>query len=183
MTRQFQLEQIVMKTRQAIADGGTGVLSTGEALAAALVLNRSDWLASIGYTIPEAIDRIGPEWAGLLPEAARIVNATTYALAAVQEQERNESAVASLGDPHAGEIDVNAKLVTYGDAPGYRDANFVLDVTPLQSSNTVRLNILLKAADTETMCRHLLEVHRFAWRNEKPIDIEPNERKPAWIER
>ena len=44
-------------------------LSTGERLAAALVLNRADWLAEEEYTIVEAIDRIGPDWASLLPHA------------------------------------------------------------------------------------------------------------------
>jgi hypothetical protein len=50
-----------------------GVLSTGERLAAAVVLNRFDWLQEMNYTIPEAIDRIGPEWAARLREAERIV--------------------------------------------------------------------------------------------------------------
>jgi len=38
------------------------VLSTGEYLAAALLLNRSDWLDEKSYTMVEAIDRIGPQW-------------------------------------------------------------------------------------------------------------------------
>jgi hypothetical protein len=38
--------QILAKTRDTAA-GGLGALSTGEALAAALVLNRPDWLASM----------------------------------------------------------------------------------------------------------------------------------------
>ncbi len=45
--------------------------STGERLAVALVLNRADWLASMDYTIAEAIDRIGIEWAALLPAVER----------------------------------------------------------------------------------------------------------------
>jgi len=46
-------------------EDGRGVLSTGELIAVALVLNRADWLAegSAGYrTILEAIERLGPEW-------------------------------------------------------------------------------------------------------------------------
>ena len=35
------------------------VQSTGEKVAVALVLNRADWLAEIGYTLPEAIERSG----------------------------------------------------------------------------------------------------------------------------
>lgn len=38
------------------------VQSTGEKVAVALVLNRPDWLADMGYTIAEAVGRAGPEW-------------------------------------------------------------------------------------------------------------------------
>jgi hypothetical protein len=51
--------------------GGFDVLSTGEKVAAALVLNRPDWLAQMGYTLAEAIDRVGPEWLALIPAVAR----------------------------------------------------------------------------------------------------------------
>lgn len=64
----------ILRATQHAKTNGYGVLSTGEQLAAALVLNRADWLAEIGYTIPEAIDRIGPEWSALLIEAQRAMN-------------------------------------------------------------------------------------------------------------
>ena len=48
-----------------------GVMSTGEKVAVALVLNRPEWLAEFGYTIPEAIDRSGPVWVSLIPKVAR----------------------------------------------------------------------------------------------------------------
>lgn len=51
--------------------GGFDVLSTGEKVAAALVLNRPDWLAQMGYTLAEAIDRVGPDWLALIPAVAR----------------------------------------------------------------------------------------------------------------
>lgn len=41
---------------------GLGSLSTGEALYVALVSNRMDVLKKMGYTIPEALARIGPDW-------------------------------------------------------------------------------------------------------------------------
>lgn len=47
------------------------VQSTGEKVAVALVLNRADWLASIDYTLAEAIERAGPEWVALIPAIAR----------------------------------------------------------------------------------------------------------------
>ena len=45
--------------------------STGEKVAVALVLNRSDWLAKHGYTIAEAIERAGREWVEMIPQVAR----------------------------------------------------------------------------------------------------------------
>jgi hypothetical protein len=39
-----------------------GVLSTGEQLYVALAASRSDVLDSLGYTIAEAIERLGPDW-------------------------------------------------------------------------------------------------------------------------
>jgi hypothetical protein len=45
--------------------------STGEKVAVALVLNRADWLAEIGYTLPQAIERSGPEWIAVIPQIAR----------------------------------------------------------------------------------------------------------------
>lgn len=48
-----------------------GVQSTGEKVAVALVLNRSDWLAEYGYTIAEAIERAGQEWVAMIPQIER----------------------------------------------------------------------------------------------------------------
>jgi hypothetical protein len=41
-----------------------GVFSTGEKLAIALVLDRKDLLAEVhgGYSMLEAVNRLGPEW-------------------------------------------------------------------------------------------------------------------------
>lgn len=64
------LKQII-DTSRAAKRGHFGVLSTGEQLAAALVLNRADLLAEAGYTMAEAIDRVGPNWLARIPQAAR----------------------------------------------------------------------------------------------------------------
>ena len=45
--------------------------STGEKVAVALVLNRSDWLSTMQYTIAEAIERSGMEWISITPQVAR----------------------------------------------------------------------------------------------------------------
>lgn len=55
--------QIRAKVRTVLADQDAfGVLSTGERIAVALVLNRYDLLESTWGTILEAVDRLGPLW-------------------------------------------------------------------------------------------------------------------------
>lgn len=44
-----------------------------EALTAALVLNRHDWLAELGYTIAQALDRIDSDTAQHLRDAERVL--------------------------------------------------------------------------------------------------------------
>lgn len=58
----------------AVVAGGRGVWaeqSPSEQVAVALILNRPDWLASIGYTLGEAIERLSPMWRELVPMAER----------------------------------------------------------------------------------------------------------------
>ncbi|NYT60796.1 hypothetical protein H0A66_00425 [Alcaligenaceae bacterium] len=64
------MQTILSKIRDA-ANGNRGTLSTGEALIAALVLNRTDWIAEMGYTVAQALDRIGPNWSARLPEISQ----------------------------------------------------------------------------------------------------------------
>lgn len=45
--------------------------STGEKVAVALALNKPEWLASMGYTLAEAIDRTGPQWIALVQPVER----------------------------------------------------------------------------------------------------------------
>ncbi|WP_371436313.1 hypothetical protein [Polaromonas sp.] len=47
------------------------VQSTGEKVAVALVLNRPDWLASINYTLAEAVERTGPVWLSMVRDVER----------------------------------------------------------------------------------------------------------------
>ncbi|MFA8630567.1 hypothetical protein QT937_017395 [Xanthomonas campestris pv. campestris] len=54
----MNLQRTIEVARAAARMGGPGPLSTGEALTAALVLNRHDWLAEMDYTIAEALERI-----------------------------------------------------------------------------------------------------------------------------
>ncbi len=47
------------------------VMSTGERLLVAMVLNRSDWLVAMDYTIAEALRRLEGEWAQSIPRLER----------------------------------------------------------------------------------------------------------------
>lgn len=64
------------KARDAAINGqeAWSVQSTGERLAVALALNQFEWLQMMDYTIAEALERIGPQWAALIPEVAKAVH-------------------------------------------------------------------------------------------------------------
>jgi hypothetical protein len=47
-----------------------GPMSTGEKVSIALALDRADWLAAMGYDIPNAIDLAG-DWVPLVPHVFR----------------------------------------------------------------------------------------------------------------
>lgn len=68
-----EFNHLLRKARDAKRGGrdAWAVQSTGERVAVALVLNRADWLKSIGYTLGEAIERTGQEWIGLVPLVER----------------------------------------------------------------------------------------------------------------
>jgi hypothetical protein len=56
-------EQIRAKVKMVVADETTfGVLSTGERIAVALVLERYDLLQRVWGPVLESIDRLGPVW-------------------------------------------------------------------------------------------------------------------------
>ena len=68
-----ELIHFLVKAREAKKGGrdAWAVMSTGEKVAIALVLNRADWLASMDYTLAEAIERTGPEWLSFVPQIAK----------------------------------------------------------------------------------------------------------------
>lgn len=70
----MELNRIVEIAQFAQQNDGPGPLSMGEALTAALVLNRHDWLKRMDYTIAEALDRIDTDTVPHLRDAERIVN-------------------------------------------------------------------------------------------------------------
>lgn len=68
-----EYKHLLGKARDAKRGGrdAWSVQSTGEKVAVALVLNCADWLASMNYTLAEAIERTGPEWLTLVPRVER----------------------------------------------------------------------------------------------------------------
>mgnify|MGYP003575067242 CR=1 FL=1 len=69
----MNLDRVINVALFAKRRGSTGPLSTGEALTAALVLNRHDWLKEMDYTIAQALDRIDQDTIQHLADAARSV--------------------------------------------------------------------------------------------------------------
>jgi len=185
MSAEYQHALAKVLDAAAAGEQGHGPLSTGEKLMAALALNRPDWLARMGYTMVEALERIGDEWLTVLPRIAREV---------AEHQARGEEAkrlasqalaltqAAAAGGTEGEPIDCAATLVTCGAAPGYRDATLVLDLRPLKSQRTLRVEMRLRPQDAEPIVRHLQEVHALAWRGHDPLDVQPGERRPSWID-
>jgi hypothetical protein len=175
-----KFDHLVMKVRDA-ANGGIGHLSTSGALAAALVLNRSDWLSKMGFTIPEALERVGAEWGSMISAAAKVVQQTDTALNEAAKTAAEESSLQALSLSNSGTY-THATLVTYGNSPGYRDVSITLDVERVGASMKHRLCLKISGDDSESIARHILDVQRVAWDGDGPIDKTPSEQRPKWID-
>lgn len=175
-----KLDHIVAKSRHAAA-GGFGVLSTGEKLAAALVLNRPDWLARMDYTLAEAIERLGVDWLALIPQASKQL-ADEAEFAAQQAEAERADAILERPIPDQ-EPDFSASYVSCWQSPGYRNVAFVFDMTADGSSRTHRVRVRIRPEDAESIVGDLTQAHRAAWREPHacPLDIEPGEQRPDWI--
>ena len=165
------------KTLDAAEAGDTGGLSTGEALMA------------------EAFDRIGPEWRRMLPAVARdasqamsdrarqrIEAAQSQALDSLQMGGRDRKAEVGMAD--AEPIEAEARLVTTGNAPGYRDATLVFDLAVHGQSAPapLRVALRLRPEDGAVVASHIREVHALAWSSDRgPLDARPGETRPRWI--
>lgn len=177
-------QQALQKTLDAARADSPGGLSTGEALMAALALNRHDWLQKMGYTIAEAMDRI-ESWAVHLPKVAREVKETLAQDGHAMRVAKETMDFASLARPSESEtdgVDLTAKLITYGDSPGYRDTSFLFELNTLKGKAPIRAWLRVNPQDGERMARHIHQVHEFAWSSERgPLDKGPDEKKPRWI--
>lgn len=178
------LAHMIQKARDA-AGGGFGVLSTGEKLIVALLLNRPDWLAEMDYTIADAIERVGPEWLRLIPAAARQLESERRQAAQTAADAARKAKLGAVTQAHAPAdvIDFAATLVTWGDAPGYRMVELIFDLQPIAEPPlpAFRGSIRLRPEDGEAIVRHIKAVHRFAWDGGEPIDVKPGEKRPPWF--
>ena len=94
--------------------------------------------------------------------------------------------IATKGSIHH-DSDVQATLVTYGNAPGYRDIRATVDCEVIgldrDDVGVVRVCLSFSATDSAALMHHIHAVHRFAWSRpgELPLDAKPNETRPSWI--
>lgn len=187
MTTAKQILQQIIERSRAAENGDYGVLSSGEKLAAALVLNRADWLADAGYTLADAIDRLNPAWLAQIPAAAQQLAAEREAVAAGLAKASQQAHVDALLSPsHPDEaVGLRSTLSTYGNAPGYRDATLYFTVEPLEAGiqhPPTKIELRIRPEDAEVIVRHLTDVHRSAWKaGRRPLDATPDEQRPRWI--
>jgi hypothetical protein len=71
-----EFNQLLQKAKEVHHNGQDAwyPMSTGERLAVALVLNEPIWIFEMGYTLAEAIDRVGPEWCAMLVRAQALLS-------------------------------------------------------------------------------------------------------------
>jgi hypothetical protein len=83
---------------------------------------------------------------------------------------------------------VSAKLVGYGNAPGYRDVTLTFDCEVVgeegRAVGPVRLQLNLNPTDGVDVMQHVQHVHAFAWRNLErgPLDRRAGEHPPRWVD-
>ena len=75
-----------------------------------------------------------------------------------------------------------AKLHTYGEAPGYRSVSVYVR---LGEAGNTEVELRLSPEDGETLMQHIARVHAFAWKSDDrgPLDRREGERRPAWLDR
>jgi hypothetical protein len=129
--------QILDKSRAAAA-GDYGVLSAGERLVAAIVLNRADWLEQENYTLAEAIVRIGPKWIAQIPAVAKQLAAEQAVVQEGMHRASRQARVDALLGSDDDEVKLAVTFRTHGYAPGYRDVDLMFAARSLYASSETR---------------------------------------------
>lgn len=74
-----------------------------------------------------------------------------------------------------------ARVTSYGDAPGYRDVTLLLAVG--EKENT-EIEVRLSPCASVDVMLHIAHVHAFCWRTGRgPLDAREGERRPPWLDR
>lgn len=155
-------------------------MSRGEALAVALVLNRIDWLDTMGCTIAAALDYIDDDVIPIIPTVARLVPDAQATVAIERSSALLESFLSEIESAQE-EIPLDAKLVSFRHSPGYRHVGLVFELQGNRFSATHGACLVVSAEDGEKLVEQIIEVHRWAWDSGKPIDWKEGEQRPCWI--
>lgn len=83
---------------------------------------------------------------------------------------------------------LNARLVTYGDAPGYRDVSLRFEceeIPPKDGSEKITLELHVDARSAADVAEHIMRVHQFAWSlpGKRPLDASEGEVAPRWVQK
>jgi len=81
--------------------------------------------------------------------------------------------------------DLSARLVSYADAPGYRDVSLRFEceeVPPKEGGPKINLQLHVDARSAADIADHVMRVHRFAWSRSggRPLDARDGEVPPRW---
>jgi hypothetical protein len=81
--------------------------------------------------------------------------------------------------------DLNARLITYGDAPGYRGVTLRFECEELPSredGKSFKIELHLDASSAAAVAGHIIRVNRFAWSRagQRPLDAQEGEVPPSW---
>lgn len=182
----MKFEHLMDKVREA-ADCGIGTMSTGEALSAALVLNRPDWLKTMGYTMAEALDRIDESTIFLLRRAERAWHEECFAAEQVRQIEEQAAVATEVLTPAKGEpkVQLRGELVSHSFAAGYRDIDLHFDVQVMghgREAKKHRIVLEINPKDGLEVVRQIIYAHQVAWEQSPPTDKLEGETRPAWID-
>ena len=75
---------------------------------------------------------------------------------------------------------MQAKVMTIGNAPGYRDMELTVEI--VENGKPRRIKLCFNAEDSTYIVRELLRAQALAWHSHIPLDAEPHEKtRPRWV--
>jgi hypothetical protein len=90
--------------------------------------------------------------------------------------------MAKLAGGDSDGVEFSARLVTYSNAPGYRDVGLIFDLsTQGAAPASFRAALHVSAEDGARIVADVGHVHGFAWKGGEPLDIRPGEKPPRWV--